>query len=1042
MCFGSEKAFEKAVIENLSAYGWEREVLKNYTEEQLIDNWASILFKNNNSIDRLNNRPLTKGEMYQIISQVNSLKAPFNLNKFINGKTLTIKRDNPDDKLHFGKEVSLKIYDRTEIAAGKSRYQIVEQPKFPTYSNILNDRRGDLMLLINGMPVIHIELKRSGVPVSQATNQIEKYSHEKIFSGLFSLVQIFVAMTPEESVYFANPGPDGKFNQDFYFHWADVNNEPKNDWKEVIRKLLSIPMAHQLIGFYTVADATDGILKVMRSYQYAAANAISAKVIKNHWEDKNQRGGYIWHTTGSGKTMTSFKSAQLIASSGKADKVVFLMDRIELGTQSFEQYKNFAGDAETVNYTETSSELLSLLESDYLSKTLIVSSIQKMSKIKEEKATLSIANALEKINEKRIVLILDECHRSTFGEMLQTIKDTFPNALFFGFTGTPIQKENEKKKNTTTDIFGDELHRYSIADAIRDKNVLGFDPYKVLTFKDSDLKKSVALKQVKANSELEVMNNPKKKKVYLDILSLNMVGHTDDSGEYIKGIEDFIPSTQYETLEHQKMVVQDIKENWVTLSQAGKFHAIFATSSIPEAINYYDLIKQEIPNLKISALFDPNIDNNGNGIYKEAGLVKIISDYNERYGTKFTIPTFAAMKRDLSDRLAHKNVYKHIENTPEKELDLLIVVDQMLTGFDSKWVNTLYMDKLLEYANLIQAFSRTNRLFGKDKPFGTIRYYRKPHTMERNVKLAVELYSGNKPLGLFAVRLNKNLEKMNSIYIDIKDLFENARVADFEKLPEDLADRKQFAELFKEFNDYLAAAKIQGFRWDKTIYVFKESTPEENTIEILIDKVTYDALLARYKDLFSDESSEKGKVESVPYDVDGYLIAINTDKINADFLNSRFKKYIQSIEKSENIETVEKELHKSFATLPQEEQKFANVILNDIQRGTLKAEDGKTFRDYIAEYMDRDQGDQIQSIVDALGVDKQKLKSLLLLKLTPANINEFGRYDALKETIDKAKARAYFERIEGVKIIPLKVNAKADDLLREFILKGGFHIKQ
>lgn len=1042
MGFGSEKDFEKAVIENLSANGWNHEVLKNYTEEQLIDNWASILLQNNNSIDRLNNRPLTKGEMCQIISQVQSLKTPFNLNKFINGKTLTIKRDNPDDKLHFGKEVSLKIYDRTEIANGDSRYQIVEQPKFPTYSKILNDRRGDLMLLINGMPVIHIELKRSGIPVSQATNQIEKYSHEKIFSGLFSLVQIFVAMTPEETVYFANPGPDGKFNQDFYFHWADVNNEPINDWKNVIRELLSIPMAHQLIGFYTVADATDGILKVMRSYQYAAANAISAKVIQNHWEDKNQRGGYIWHTTGSGKTMTSFKSAQLIASSGKADKVVFLMDRIELGTQSFEQYKNFAGDAETVNYTETSSELLSLLESDYLSKTLIVSSIQKMSKIKEEKATLSIANALEKINEKRIVLILDECHRSTFGEMLQTIKDTFPNALFFGFTGTPIQKENEKKKNTTTDIFGDELHRYSIADAIRDKNVLGFDPYKVLTFKDSDLKKAVALKQVKANSELEVMNNPKKKKVYLDILSLNMVGHTDDSGEYIKGIEDFIPSTQYETLEHQKMVVQDIKENWVTLSQAGKFHAIFATSSIPEAINYYDLIKQEIPNLKISALFDPNIDNNGNGIYKEAGLVKIISDYNERYGTKFTIPTFAAMKRDLSDRLAHKNVYKHIENTPEKELDLLIVVDQMLTGFDSKWVNTLYMDKLLEYANLIQAFSRTNRLFGKDKPFGTIRYYRKPHTMERNVKLAVELYSGNKPLGLFAVRLNKNLEKMNSIYIDIKDLFENARVADFEKLPEDLADRKQFAELFKEFNDYLAAAKIQGFRWDKTIYVFKESTPEENTIEILIDKVTYDALLARYKDLFSDESSEKGKVESVPYDVDGYLIAINTDKINADFLNSRFKKYIQSIEKSENIETVEKELHKSFATLPQEEQKFANVILNDIQRGTLKAEDGKTFRDYIAEYMDRDQGDQIQSIVDALGVDKQKLKSLLLLKLTPANINEFGRFDALKETIDKAKARAYFERIEGVKIIPLKVNAKADELLREFILKGGFHIKQ
>ena len=285
-------------------------------------------------------------------------------------------------------------------------------------------------------------------------------------------------------------------------------------------------------------------------------------------------------------------------------------------------------------------------------------------------------------------------------------------------------------------------------------------PTMVISKKDFPNQSDEILKQVKANSELEVMNDPKKKEAYLNILKLNMVGHTDDSGEYIKGIEDFIPSSQYETIEHQKMVVQDIKENWLTLSQAGKFHAIFATSSIPEAINYYELIKKEIPNLKISALFDPNIDNNGNGIYKEEGLIKIISDYNKRYGTKFTIPTFAAMKRDLSDRLAHKNVYKHIENTPEKKLDLLIVVDQMLTGFDSKWVNTLYMDKLLEYANLIQAFSRTNRLFGKDKPFGTIRYYRKPHTMERNVKLAVELYSGNKPLGLFAVRLNKNLEKI------------------------------------------------------------------------------------------------------------------------------------------------------------------------------------------------------------------------------------------------------------------------------------------
>lgn len=218
--------------------------------------------------------------MQQIIEQINSLRTPLKLNSFINGNTVSITRDNPEDILHLGKEVSLKVYDRREIAAGQSRYQVVSQPLFPTKSKILNDRRGDLMLLINGMPVIHIELKKSGIPVSQACNQIEKYAREGIFSGLFSLIQIFVAMTPEETKYFANPGPDGKFNSDYYFNWADFNNEPIKDWKIIASSLLSIPMAHQMIGFYTVADNSDGILKVMRSYQYFAASAISDKVSK------------------------------------------------------------------------------------------------------------------------------------------------------------------------------------------------------------------------------------------------------------------------------------------------------------------------------------------------------------------------------------------------------------------------------------------------------------------------------------------------------------------------------------------------------------------------------------------------------------------------------------------------------------------------------------------------------------------------------------------------------------------------------------------
>lgn len=1042
MIFNKESDFEEALIKILSEKGWEKEVLKNYSEQDLLRNWANILFENNRDIDRLNDYPLTDSEMQQILEQIEALRTPLKLNGFINGKSVSIVRDNPDDKLHLGKEVSLKIYDRREIAAGQSRYQIVQQPKFPTKSKLLNDRRGDLMLLINGMPVIHIELKKSGIPVSQAYNQIEKYSHEGIFSGLFSLVQIFVAMEPNEAVYFANPGPDGKFNPDYYFHWADFNNEPINEWDKVASTLLSIPMAHQLIGFYTVADDSDGVLKVMRSYQYFAASAISDKVAKAKWEGNNQLGGYVWHTTGSGKTMTSFKSAQLIASSKDADKVIFLMDRIELGTQSLKEYRGFADENESVQATENTNVLITKLKSSNPADTLIVTSIQKMSNIKDEAGGLN-ARDIELISDKRIVFIVDEAHRSTFGDMLLTIKNTFPKAMFFGFTGTPIQDENQKKKNTTSTVFGNELHRYSIADGIRDKNVLGFDPYKVLTFKDKDVRKVVALEKAKAQTEKEAISDPVKSKIfykYMDANQVGMVGHFDAKGDYIKGIEDYIPNVQYTTEEHTTMVVKDILENWVTLSHNSKFHAIFATSSIPEAINYYRLFKAMKPHLKVTALFDPSIDNNGGVQFKEDGLVEIISDYNEQYGQEFSIPTFAKMKKDIAARLAHKKPYERIANEPAKQIDLLIVVDQMLTGFDSKWINTLYMDKVLQYENIIQAFSRTNRLFGPDKPFGTIRYYRKPHTMERNINAAVKLYSGDRPLGLFVQHLIDNLKQMNELFESITDLFADSGIENFEKLPDDTSACRKFAKDFNEFNSYLEAAKIQGFKWNVLSYVDEETG---EVIDVTIDENTYLILVLRYKELTGGGGGTGG--DDVPYDLAGYITEIDTGLIDADYMNSKFDKYIKllSVEGTtkEAIEQAETELHKTFATLSQEEQKYANIFLHDIQRGDVKVAEGKSLRDYINEYLSKARNDQIHRISVAIGVDENMLRNVMGLKLNENNLNEFGRYDELKKTVDKTKAKEYFEKVEGTKIIPPKVNVKVDKLLRDFIINGGYEIQ-
>lgn len=1066
--FKTEAQFEQAFIEVLTQKGWENEVLKNKTEADLLQNWAAILFENNRQQDRLNDVPLSDSEMQQIIEQITELKTPLKLNGFINGKTVAIKRDNPDDALHLGKEVSLKIYDRHEIAAGQSRYQIVQQPRFERGSPLRNDRRGDLLLLINGMPVIHIELKRSGIPVSQAVNQIEKYSKEGVFSGLFSLIQIFVAMEPNQTKYFANPGVEGKFNPDYQFNWADFNNEPMNHWKDIASTLLSIPMAHQLIGFYTVADDTDGVLKVMRSYQYYAANAISDKVLKTNWQDLNSRvnnpdrlGGYIWHTTGSGKTMTSFKSAQLIAQSRDADKVIFLMDRIELGTQSLAEYRNFAGDGEDVQATENTHVLVTKLKSTDPADTLIVSSIQKMSNIFEavdDEGVATNSADVEQIRAKRLVFIIDEAHRSTFGDMLSTIKRTFPRALFFGFTGTPIQDENEKSGNTTSTVFGNELHRYSIADGIRDGNVLGFDPYKVPTFKDSDLRQAVGLEQAKAESVAEAMDDPAKKKVFNRFMKdVPMAGFKGANGRNTKGIEDYVPKEQYLTETHQMSVVEDILDKWDVLSQGSKFHAIFATSSIAEAIDYYRHLKAAKPELKVTALFDPNIDNDGSGDrgvnFKGDGLEEIMTDYNARYGQDFDFGRHAAFKKDLAARLAHKKPYERIHTEPEKQLDLLIVVDQMLTGFDSKWLNTLYLDKVIKYQHIIQAFSRTNRLFGPDKPHGIIRYYRYPHTMEQHVNDAVKLYSGDKPIGLFVDKLESNLEAMNDLATDISDLFKSAGVENFEKLPEDDQACAKFADLFKTFNKHLEAAKVQGFHWDEFSYSIAEQSAdytseqaellaEEATsheVRLDLEEQTFLNLALRYKELAAkvvDDSTEDDKGGNVPFDISGYLTEIDTGKIDTDYMNSRFDKYLRELNNNQDPASIEltlNELHKSFASLTQVDQKYAELFLRDLQRGEAQLIEGHTFKDYINTYKANAESAEINALVNALGLDENLLFGFLNQSVNEQNLNAFGRFDALKASVDKAKAKAYFEELDNASLPTFRLNMRIDQYLKQFI---------
>ena len=1017
--FNKEADFENVLIALLATKSWEKEVLRHPTEEDLIANWQAHLNKTNQHIDKLD-VPLLRSEMNQILEQVQALKTPYALNSFINGKTVAIKRENEASR-HFGKEVSLDIFDREEISAGKSRYQIAQQPHFTPRSDLYPKQRGDLMLLINGMPMFHIELKRSGVPISQATNQIERYHKAGAFSGIFSLVQVFVAMTPEECRYFANTS--GQLNPAFYFRWADFNNVYMNDWDKVATHFLSIPMAHQFIGDYTIADAKDEQLKVLRSYQYYAVNKIADTVAKTDWTAGNQRGGYIWHTTGSGKTMSSFKSAQLISRRQDADKVIFLLDRIELGKQSLEEYQNFADSKDDVQATENTAILLAKLKSKQDRDRLIVTSIQKMSNIKAEEGVNEAD--IEQISGKRLVFIIDEAHRTTFGDMLLTIKHTFPNAIFFGFTGTPIEEENARKNSTTATIFGNELHRYSIADGIRDENVLGFHPFHIRTFKDSDLRRAVALQEVKAADESEAFANEAKKAIFNRFMNdVPMAGKYDKDGKYQKGIEDYVPNVQYQESEHVNAVVGNMLENWQRLSQGKKYHAIFATSSIPEAVNYYRLIKAKNSGLKLTALFDPNILNDGQGSDKEEWIAEILADYNAQFDTSFGYASYAKFKTDLSDRLSHINAYKRIK--PDEQLDLLIVVDQMLTGFDSKWLNTLYLDKILDYANLIQAFSRTNRLCDKtDKPFGLIRYYRKPHTMQQNIERAVKLYSGDRPMGLFVDNLDKVIDKMNVCFADIVDIFKRAGVADFATNPDDATACAKFVKLFNQLNDHLQAARLLGFVWEKLSYDVVQEDDSVITATLNFDQETYDKLLARYKDLFKEGGGGGGSDEE-PFDLRSYINEIETDKIDQNYMNERFKKWLKAIGSMEEAAALE-ELHHSFATLSKEDQKFAELFLHDVQSGDIKLDPSLALSDYITDYKQKDANDKVVKVIKDLGLDGDLLRAMLARKYTRENL-DLGRLNSLKATVDRGKAKVYFNEERMIFL-----NKRIDEFLREFI---------
>ncbi len=1020
-----ELNFESDIIELLTQVGWDTHVIKNPTHEDLEQNLRNII--NENNIGKLGtSTPLTDGEFEQIINEINfKCTSPVAANIFLNGKQVVIKSEIARPNYPVNSDIYLSIFDPVEVAGGKSRYQIAEQPIFKTSSKY-NNRRGDIMLLINGFPVIEIELKAGGHSLDEATTQIQKYMNEGVYKGLFSLIQVFFVMTPEDCIYFANSYP--VLNPAFMFHWGDSDNKPLSNWQELVKgpnQILSIPEAHQLIGYYTsastekdsngcIANINTGVLMTARSYQVHAVRNIIRRVKIQRWGNHTPLGGYVWGTTGCGKTFTSYKSGQLITDKNFADKVVFVVDRIELSDQSYKEYNSFARDGEPIAKSKSTYDLFTLLKNT--KDRLIITSIQKLARINEDKSKYVNRADIDKINNKRIVFIIDEAHRSQFGEMHEQIKTTFTNAVFIGFTGTPIFSENDKSGMTSEAVFGPCLAVYSIASGIRDKNVLGFDPKMIRTFKDTDLKDAVACDKAKVRSVQEAKKDKDKWKIYQKFYNLSM-----------NEIEGLLPSGQYNCDEHRKAVVEDILNNWDRLSNAGgniRFHALLATASIPEAIEYYRLFKNTP--LKVTALFDPNLNGNGASVLeKEKALIEIIDDYNKLFGTNIdrnTDPSLKTFKSDLTSRLAHKGSYRGLSE--QEMIDIVIVVDQLLTGYDSKYINTLYLDKVLETDNLIQAISRTNRVLDFDeKPWGIFRYYRLPYTMKDNIKKALRLYcEGGEDSGAIVSNIDENLKQANNIYAFIKKIFDDAKISNFMCLPKTDADCQKFKQLFKALSQTINGMRLQGMNWqsDTDKYVLQLDVCQK-----WIDGKTriFDVLYMRYKDMLSSRDPQS-HTSRFGYDLMASLSEVENDKINADYLEQNFEQIIPTL--IGNFDEIEKDLAvveftEQLGTLSLEHQKYAKIIIDDIRNGRLIVEN-KTLKELIAEYKNQDEKEKLAAFAETYGLD---LNLLCHVYYTYGNHDiEIGK---LCDTCDKQKVEVAF----GCKWFMARV--KLSKTIREFL---------
>lgn len=794
----SEAALENGLIATLQQMNYEYVQIEE--EKNLRTNFKSQLEKHNRKrLEEIGRTEFTEAEFEKILihleggtrfKKAKKLREPFPL-ELDNGERLWVEFLN---RTHWCQNEFQVSHQITVEGRKKCRY--------------------DVTILINGLPLVQIELKRRGVELKQAYNQIQRY-HKTSFHGLFDYVQLFVISNGVNTRYFAN-NPNSGYK--FTFNWTDAANVPFNELEKFATSFFDKCTLGKIIGKYIVLHEGDKCLMVLRPYQFYAVEKILDRV-KN-----SNSNGYIWHTTGAGKTLTSFKAAQLVAKLDDVDKVMFVVDRHDLDTQTQSEYEAFEPGA--VDSTDNTDELVKRLHGH---SKIIITTIQKLNAAVSKQW---YSRQIEEIRHARIVMIFDECHRSHFGDCHKNIVRFFDNTQIFGFTGTPIFVENAVDGHTTKEIFGNCLHKYLIKDAIADENVLGF-----------------------------------------------LV-------EYYHGNADVDNANQNRMTEIAKFILNNFNKSTFD----GEFDALFAVQSVSTLIRYYKIFKSLNPKIRIGAVFtyasnssqDDALTgmNTGSYVSESTGeadeLQAIMDDYNDMFGTSFTTENFRAYYDDINLRMKKKK-------TDMKPLDLCLVVGMFLTGFDSKKLNTLYVDKNMDYHGLLQAFSRTNRVLNEKKRFGKIVCFR---NLKSNVDASIKLFSNSNNLEDIVRppfnEVKKNYQELTTNFLEQYPTPSSIDLLQSEK------DKKQFILAFRDV-----------IKKHAEIQVYDEF--EEDAADLGMTEQQFMDFRSKYLDIYDtfaggckpseenqtpdeDTESTETSTESGIDDIDFCLELLHSDIINVTYI--------------------------------------------------------------------------------------------------------------------------------------------------------------